>query len=70
MAERYSFRRFARDEQMNNFQVRVGRTADVEIDKHFSDGFSTLLIRQKVWNGHVQSFLKTENGARDIDLHP
>lgn len=31
---------------------------------------STLRIRQKVWNGRVQPFLKTENGARDIDLHP
>ncbi len=31
---------------------------------------STLLIRQKVWNGRVQPFLKTENGVRDIDLHP
>lgn len=50
--------------------MRIGEALGIEIDKHFSDDFSTLLIRQKVWNGRVQSFLKTENGFRDIDLHP
>jgi integrase len=50
--------------------MRIGEALGIEIDKHFSDDFSTLLIRQKVWNGRVQSFLKTENGIRDIDLHP
>jgi integrase len=50
--------------------IRIGEALGLEIDKHFSDGFSTLRIRQKVWNGRVQSFLKTENGVRDIDLHP
>ena len=50
--------------------MRIGEALGIEIDKHFSDDFSTLLIRQKVWNGRVQSFLKTENGVRDIDLHP
>lgn len=51
-------------------RMRIGEALGIEIDKHFSDDFSTLLIRQKVWNGRVQSFLKTENGFRDIDLHP
>src|SRR2546430_4566752 len=50
--------------------MRVGEALGIEIDKHLSDSFSTLLIRQKVWNGRVQSFLKTENGVRDIDMHP
>ena len=50
--------------------IRIGEALGIEIDKHFSDDFSTLHIRQKVWNGRVQSFLKTENGVRDIDLHP
>jgi integrase len=50
--------------------MRVGEALGIEIDKHFSDNFSTLHIRQKVWNGRVQSFLKTENGVRDVDLHP
>jgi integrase len=48
--------------------MRIGEALGIEIDKHLSEGFSTLLIRQKVWNGCVQSFLKNENGIRDIDL--
>ncbi|HKN60526.1 MAG TPA: site-specific integrase [Candidatus Acidoferrales bacterium] len=50
--------------------LRFGEGLGLEIDKHVSDDCSTLLIRQKVWNGRVQPFLKTENGLRDIDLHP
>ena len=50
--------------------LRVGEAFGLEIDKHISDDFSTLYIWQKVWNGHVQPFLKTENGVRDVDLHP
>jgi site-specific recombinase XerD len=50
--------------------LRFGEALGLEIDKHVSDDCSTLLIRQKVWNGRVQLFLKTENGVRDIDLHP
>ena len=49
--------------------LRIGEALGIEIDKHFSDDFATLHIRQKVWNGRVQSFLKTDNGVRDIDLH-
>jgi hypothetical protein len=29
-----------------------------------------LKILQKVWNGQVQPFLKTDNRLRDVDLHP
>lgn len=50
--------------------LRFGEALGLEIDKHVSDDCSTLLIRQKVWNGRVQPFLKTDNGIRDIDLHP
>jgi integrase len=50
--------------------LRFGEAFGLEIDKHISDDFSTLHIRQKVWSGHVQLFLKTGNGVRDIDLHP
>jgi integrase len=50
--------------------LRFGEAFGLEIDKHISDDFSTLHIRQKVWNGRVQPFLKTDNGVRDIDLHP
>lgn len=49
--------------------MRIGEALGIEIDKHISDDFSTLHIRQKVWRGHVQPFLKSENGVRDIDLH-
>jgi site-specific recombinase XerD len=50
--------------------MRFGEGLGLEVDKHISDDFSTLYIRQKVWNGRIQPFLKTENGVRDIDLHP
>lgn len=50
--------------------LRFGEAFGLEIDKHISDDFSILHIRQKVWNGRVQPFLKTENGVRDVDLHP
>ena len=49
--------------------MRIGEALGLEIDKHVSADFSTLRIRQKVWNGRVQPFLKTRNGVRDIDLH-
>jgi integrase len=50
--------------------MRVGEALGIEIDKHISDDFSTLQIRQKAWNGCIQPFLKSDNGIRDIDLHP
>ena len=49
--------------------LRIGEALGIEIGRHISDDCSTLEIRQKVWNGQVQSFLKTENGLRDVDLH-
>jgi integrase len=50
--------------------LRFGEALGLEIDKHSSDDRSILSVRQKVCNGRVQLFLKTENGFRDIDLHP
>lgn len=44
--------------------LRFGEALGLEIDEHLSDDCSTLLIRQKVWNGCVQPFLKSENGIR------
>src|ERR1019366_9783980 len=49
--------------------MRIGEALGIEIDKHISDDFSILQIRQKAWNGCIQSFLKSDNGIRDIDLH-
>jgi integrase len=50
--------------------MRFGEALGLEIGKHFSDDCLTVRVQQKVWNGRVQSFLKTDNGVRDIDLHP
>ncbi len=50
--------------------MRIGEALGIEIEKHIADDFSTLQIRQKAWNGFIQPFLKTDNGLRDIDLHP
>jgi integrase len=49
---------------------RFGEVLGLQIEKHISADCSTLYIRQNVWNGRVQPFLKTKNGNRDIDLHP
>jgi len=49
--------------------MRIGEALGIEIDKHISDDFSILQIRQKAWNGCIQPFLKSDNGLRDIDLH-
>ena len=48
--------------------MRIGEALGLEIEKHISSDFSTLHIRQKVWRGQIQPFLKSENGIRDIDL--
>ncbi|MFZ0413274.1 MAG: site-specific integrase [Candidatus Acidiferrales bacterium] len=48
--------------------MRIGEALGLEIEKHVSSDFSTLHIRQKVWRGQIQPFLKSENGIRDIDL--
>ena len=50
--------------------MRIGEALGIGIDKHISDDFSTVQIRQKAWNGRIQPFLKSDNGLRDIDLHP
>jgi hypothetical protein len=50
--------------------MRIGEALGIEINRHISEDFSTLYVRQKVWHGSVQPFLKTESGDRDIDLHP
>lgn len=48
--------------------MRIGEALGIEIDKHVSSDFSILHIRQKAWRGHIQTFLKSDNGIRDIDL--
>ena len=50
--------------------LRAGEALGLEVDKHISDDFSTLYIRQKVRRGKLEDFLKTEGGRRDVDLCP
>ena len=50
--------------------LRVGEAIGLEIDKHISEDFRTLYIRQKVRRTKVELFLKTDAGRRDVDLSP
>ncbi len=50
--------------------LRAGEASGLEIGKHISADFRTLYIRQKVWRGTVEHFLKTNAGRRDVDLSP
>ena len=49
--------------------MRIGEVLGLEIDKHFADDFSTVLVRQKVRKCEMEDYLKTDNAYRDIDLH-
>ncbi len=49
--------------------MRIGEVLGLEIDKHFADDFSTVLVRQKVRQCKLENYLKTDNAYRDIDLH-
>lgn len=48
--------------------LRVGEALGLEIDKHISEDFRTLYIRQQANRGKLQSHLKTKNSIRDVDL--
>jgi Phage integrase, N-terminal SAM-like domain len=48
--------------------LRVGEALGLEIDKHISEDFRTLYIRQKAKRGVIQPYLKTKRGERDVDL--
>jgi integrase len=50
--------------------MRIGEALGLEIDKHVLDACHTLQLKQKAWNGQIHDFLKTDNGRREIDLHP
>lgn len=50
--------------------LRIGEALGIDIRKHISPDCSTILVREKVWKGQIQAFLKTDNGAREVDLHP
>lgn len=48
--------------------LRAGEALGLEIDKHISSDFRTLCIQQKAKRGIIQPFLKTQAGAREVDL--
>ena len=48
--------------------LRVGEALGLEIDKHISSDFRTLSIVQKAKRGEIQTYLKTKNGTRQVDL--
>jgi len=59
--------------------MRAGEALGLEIDKHISDDFRTLYVRQKAKRGKIQPYTKTQSGTelecedgevigRDIDL--
>jgi integrase len=50
--------------------LRAGEAMGLEIDKHVSQNFRTLYIRQKVRRTKLENFLKTDAGRRDVDLCP
>jgi integrase len=50
--------------------LRAGEAIGLEIDKHISEDFRTLYIRQKVRRTKLEDFLKTDAGRRDVDLCP
>jgi integrase len=49
--------------------LRIGEVLGIEINKHVSQDFLTISIKQKVHHGNVEQRLKTANGLRDVDLH-
>lgn len=48
--------------------LRAGEALGLEIDKHISNDCRTLSIEQKAKRGEIQPYLKTKNGAREVDL--
>jgi hypothetical protein len=48
--------------------LRVGEALGLEVDRHISEDFRTLEIVQKAKRGKIQPYLKTKNGARQVDL--
>lgn len=49
--------------------LRFGEALGIDI-KSISPDCSTIKICQKAWRGQLHDFLKSDNGEREIDLHP
>jgi len=50
--------------------MRIGEVLGLEIDKHFADDFTTILVRQQAKGSTLTSDVKTKNAILDIDVHP
>ena len=50
--------------------MRIGEVLGLEIDKHFADDSTTILVRQQVKGNTLTTEVKTKNAIRDIDVHP
>jgi integrase len=50
--------------------MRIGEVLGLEVDKHFADDFTTILVRQRAKGSTLTSDVKTKNAKRDIDVHP
>jgi hypothetical protein len=48
--------------------LRAGEALGLEVGKHISPDFRTLYVMQKAKRGEIQPYLKTKNGAREVDL--
>ena len=49
--------------------LRFGEALGIDI-KNISPDCTTIKICQKAWRGQIHDYLKSENGKREIDLHP
>ena len=49
--------------------LRIGEALGIDI-KDVSSEATVIRIRQKAWRGQLHNFLKTDNGHREVDLHP
>jgi integrase len=50
--------------------MRIGEVLGLEIDKHFAEDFSRILVRQQAKGKTLTKDVKTKNAIRDIDIHP
>jgi len=50
--------------------LRMEEALGLDVAEHVTDDCTTLLIRQKIRHCRVESYLKTDNAYRDVDLHP
>ena len=46
--------------------MRIGEILGLEIDKHFADDFTTILVRQQAKGSTLTRDVKTKNAIRDI----